>query len=114
MESFFPEDRQIPISESIFQSWSREAAPDVANLKYVTVADFDPPGFRAVFRLDIDHPADRDAFAALAGMDNTRNVFYMLTDHKGSFQGKRSTMIHTSTEPETGGSAMHVTFELAD
>lgn len=128
------EDKQVPFSELVYQSWIREAGPDVAKLKYITIADNNPSDFRDVIRdarklKDVEKArtggvisfdsnslieADKDAFAALAGMDNTRNVFFMLTDHKMTFQGRGSTRIYTFGEGETGGSAFHVTFKLTD
>ncbi|KAL2062374.1 hypothetical protein VTL71DRAFT_6640 [Oculimacula yallundae] len=130
----FPLDKKIPFSELIFQSWSREAGQNVADLKYITMADIVPLEYRTVVQdarklkdankhaeggvISFDSTslvqADRDAFAALSGMENTRNAFYMLTDHKGALQGKGSTIIHTTGEGERGGSALHITFELTD
>ncbi|KAG4434487.1 hypothetical protein IFR05_010030 [Cadophora sp. M221] len=126
-------DDQIVFSELIFRSWSRQAGPDVAKLKYITVADIVTTDSRVLFKdarklkdpetekaggvisFDSDSviQADKDAFAALAGMDNTRNVYNMMADHKMTFLGKGPVKIHTFAEGETGGSANHVTFELS-
>ncbi|KAH7311985.1 hypothetical protein BKA65DRAFT_484585 [Rhexocercosporidium sp. MPI-PUGE-AT-0058] len=109
------EDKQIMFSELIFRSWSREAGSDVARLKYITIADINGAESRALIKdarklkdpekekiggvISFDSSsiiqADKDAFAALAGMDNTRNVYNMMADHKMTFLGKGPVKIHT-------------------
>ncbi|KAG4434489.1 hypothetical protein IFR05_010032 [Cadophora sp. M221] len=123
---------KVKWSEILFQTWSREAGSKTAELKYITYSSVSPGDLREVidaartlkdldkvyhggwvsFSKDADSRADRDAFAALVGLDTTRTAYNMATDHKIALQGKSPKIVHTYSEGKTGGSARHIIIEL--
>ncbi|KAH7311981.1 hypothetical protein BKA65DRAFT_542871 [Rhexocercosporidium sp. MPI-PUGE-AT-0058] len=123
---------KVKWSEMLFQTWAREAGARTSELKYITYGSVSPGDLREVvdaarklkdmdkveyggwvsFSKDADSRADRDAFAALVGMDTTRTAYNMVTDHKAAFRGISPQVVHTYSEGKTGGSARHIVIEL--
>jgi len=107
----FPADQQIYHSEFWFQAWKKEAGGDVSKLKYVVRANIyntetkniirdgraavggsNPTMY--VIRIDSTVDAEKDVFNALAGSENGKQVFRMLTDHSGEFNKKTVIEVH--------------------